>query len=95
MNEQGQDYYHLLGRLYSVVGLANENGKVMQRDSHDAYGLPTAVAGDMDGDRDVDLAESKISIERVYMMNGIEATLVAQLIQDKHRQAFVTEERRR
>ncbi len=61
MNEQatpqGKEYYYLLGALYSVVGLAEENGDVVQRYSYDAYGLPTQVAGDFDGDRGVALAD--------------------------------------
>ncbi len=57
MNEHGKDYYYLLGALYSVVGLADENCDVVQRYAYDAYGMPRQVAGDSDADRDVDLTD--------------------------------------
>jgi hypothetical protein len=34
MNEQGRDYFYLLGLLYSVVGLTNDVGDVVQRGGH-------------------------------------------------------------
>ncbi len=57
MSDLDKEHYYLLGALYSVVGLADENGDVVQRYSYDAYGLPTLVAGDFNGDRAVDLAD--------------------------------------
>ncbi len=61
--QQGE-FYYLLTALYSVSGLVNADGLVVQRHTYDAYGLPQSaseggggacdLSGDLEGDGDVD-----------------------------------------
>ena len=70
IREHDRDFYYLLAALYSVSGLADEDGQVVERYTYDAYGLPTIFDGsaartlrngcgglDADGDGDIDLAD--------------------------------------
>ena len=41
LNQSGQEYYYLLTSLYSVSGLADASGKVVERYRYDAYGAAT------------------------------------------------------
>ena len=58
------EFYYLLTALFSVTGLVNADGSVVERYTYDAYGLPTVtspggrsgrdLSGDLDGDGDID-----------------------------------------
>jgi hypothetical protein len=63
---QAGEYYYLLKELYSVAGLANANGEIVEAYDYDAYGkvriFTTGLGicdgfGDFDGDCDVDIAD--------------------------------------
>lgn len=56
------DYYYLLKQLYTVSGLANENGQPVEAYAHDAYGrvgrfLRIHFFGDFNHDGDVDFSD--------------------------------------
>ena len=44
LNQAGQEYYYLLTSLYSVSGLADAKGQVVERYRYDAYGQPAWLA---------------------------------------------------
>jgi RHS repeat-associated protein len=58
----GAQHYYLLKELYSVAGLADDSGRLVEAYRYDAYGKvhifkPDTAAGDSDNDKDVDLAD--------------------------------------
>src|SRR5690606_18156438 len=59
---QPQEYYYLLTHLYSVSGLADASGVVVERYRYDAYGTPTHLPGggafgDFNSDGRIDLRD--------------------------------------
>lgn len=58
----GQEHYYLLGHLYTVTGLVDEDGEFLEVYTYTAYGLPTITTfgntsctrGDINGDERVD-----------------------------------------
>lgn len=65
----GTEHYYLLKELYSVAGLADEDGEMAEAYTYDAYGKPYIyttqrvncdVYGDVDGDCDVDIADFEV-----------------------------------
>ena len=60
---EGTDgFYYLLGNLHNVVGLATDQGRLVELIQYDAYGSPTVyrASGDTDFDGALDPAESPV-----------------------------------
>jgi hypothetical protein len=73
------EYYYLLKELYSVAGLANANGEIVEAYDYDAYGKVRIFTtgldicdgfGDFDGDCDVDIADFE-ALQLCYAAGGL------------------------
>jgi RHS repeat-associated protein len=76
---QAGEYYYLLKELYSVAGLANANGEIVEAYDYDAYGKVRIFTtgldicdgfGDFDGDCDVDIADFE-ALQLCYAAGGL------------------------
>jgi hypothetical protein len=76
---QAGEYYYLLKELYSVSGLANANGEIVEAYDYDAYGKVRIFTtgldicdgfGDFDGDCDVDIADFE-ALQLCYAAGGL------------------------
>jgi len=73
------EYYYLLKELYSVAGLVQANGGLVEAYTYDAYGkvrvyttqaAPCIGFGDVDGDCDVDIADFE-ALSLCFSTNGV------------------------